>query len=654
MKQPTFSNSIGIFCGIAILLLAVMAMLLFQIEDRYQIGLLLMAGALCVVGLPSRWQAIDGWLCLVALYEGVSCSWAACPLPASRTAFYALYGLISYFLVRRLLDTGVKLPWSASYLPIGIVLLLSLGSFFVFRNSVLGVGFPDTYSFRFLFRPLGYITNVWSEVLLVLLGWICLLRRHALLFLIGALVAIWFSFSRGAYIALGIYGIIGVLWWKPRSAKWKLGLTMIATFLLTYGLCPAEVQTTLQMNRTVSQQQSTGSRIHATQAAWDAFCERPLVGYGSNNFTYAVDATLNQDSTRPYTSFAPNIVVQLLVEKGLVGTLLYAGLAMSLIVCIRRRRNEAESRIIACTLLAVGIKDLTQATWLSTPFTLWMSYVFLAFLPRDEEKMRTVSLPWLRYLLPVWAGLYLLAWNMPSWKQYLDPTAHQLRRALEAMEQPETRPEAARLLTAVEARHPEDIQIRYLQARLLLWDGAPDSAAAVWQPLAERYPRNSLYTWSLAEAYYQQEAKEKALSSAVEAIRYTPRLLTSERVAQWQQNDTAFYRALRHRLYALTPAPDASPSDYARYGYIARWCGHPQAETYLRTALQRLPNLATPWHLLGDDRKYRLLLYGAFQQDLSKAKLPEEEPLSDTRLLEMAYAPKCQHWYGLDWMEGKE
>ena len=286
--------------------------------------------------------------------------------------------------------------------------------------------------------------------------------------------------GRCAYIALGIYGIIGVLWWKPRSAKWKLGLAMIATFLLTYGLCPAEVQTTLQMNRTVSQQQSTGSRIHATQAAWDAFCERPLVGYGSNNFTYAVDATLNQDSTRPYTSFAPNIVVQLLVEKGLVGTLLYAGLAVSLIVCIGRRRNEAESRIIACTLLAVGIKDLTQATWLSTPFTLWMSYVFFAFLPRDEEKMRTVSLPWLRYLLPAWAGLYLLAWNMPSWKQYLDPTAHQLRRALEAMEQPETRSEAARLLTAVEARHPEDIQIRYLQARLLLWNGAPDSAAAVW------------------------------------------------------------------------------------------------------------------------------------------------------------------------------
>ena len=122
MKQPTFSNSIGIFRGIALLLLAVMAMLLFQIEDRYQIALLLMAGALGGVGLPSRLDAIDCGLCLIVVYEGVSCLWAACPLPASRTAFYTLYCLTSYFLVRRLLASEVKIPWGASYLPIGIAL----------------------------------------------------------------------------------------------------------------------------------------------------------------------------------------------------------------------------------------------------------------------------------------------------------------------------------------------------------------------------------------------------------------------------------------------------------------------------------------------------------------------------------------------------
>ena len=654
MKQPTFSNSIGIFRGIALLLLAVMAMLLFQIEDRYQIALLLMAGALGGVGLPSRLDAIDCGLCLIALYEGVSCLWAACPLPASRTAFYTLYCLTSYFLVRRLLASGVKIPWGASYLPIGIALLLSIGSFFVFRNSVLGVGFPDTYSFRFLFRPLGYITNVWSEVLLVLLGWISLMRRHAMLFLVGVLLAILLSFSRGAYIALGVYLLGGILWWKPRSEKWKLGITAVAACLLTYLLCPTEMRTTLQMNRTTSQQQSTESRIDATQAAWDAFCEHPLVGYGSNNFTYAIDTTLNQDSTRPYTSFAPNLIVQLLVEKGVVGTLLYVGLAVGIIVYIWKRRDNVQSRIIGITLLALGVKDLTQATWLSTPFTLWMSFVLLAFLPRGEEGKGTVSLPWMRYLLPVWVSLYVLTWNVPAWKQRLDPTAHLLRQALEAMEQDERRPEAARLLAEAATRHPEDIQIRYLQGKLSLLNGNLSQAETIWQPLATTYPRNSLYTWSYAHLLYVQQDTAKALDYAVEAIRYTPRLLTHERITQWAESDTAFYQTLRERLYTLTPSPEDSPSDYARAGYIARWCDHPQADTYLRAALQRLPNLATPWHLLGDDRKYRLLLYGAFHQNLSGTTLPEEEPLTDARLLEMAYVPKCQNWYGMEWKEGAE
>ena len=260
----------------------------------------------------------------------------------------------------------------------------------------------------------------------------------------------------------------------------------------------------------------------------------------------------------------------------------------------------------------------------------------------------------MRYLLPVWVSLYVLAWNVPAWKQRLDPTAHLLRQALEAMEQDETRPEAARLLAEAATCHPEDIQIRYLQGKLTLLNGNLSQAETIWQPLATTYSRNSLYTWSYAHLLYAQQDTTKALDYAVEAIRYTPRLLTHERITQWAESDTAFYQAVRERLYALTPSPEDSPSDYARAGYIARWCDHPQADTYLRAALQRLPNLATPWHLLGDDRKYRLLLYGAFHQNLSGTTLPVEEPLTDTRLLEMAYAPKCQNWYGMEWKEGVE
>lgn len=72
---------------------------------------------------------------LITLYDLFSCLYAECPLPAIRVSLYSLYALVAYF---------------------------------VFRKSVLEVGFEDTYHFRFLFRPLGYVTNVWSEILLLI------------------------------------------------------------------------------------------------------------------------------------------------------------------------------------------------------------------------------------------------------------------------------------------------------------------------------------------------------------------------------------------------------------------------------------------------------------------------------------------------------
>ena len=44
--------------------------------------------------------------------------------------------------------------------------------------------------------------------------------------------------------------------------------------------------------------------------------------------------------------------------------------------------------------------------------------------------------------------------------------------------------------------------------------------------------------------------------------------------------------------------------------------------------------------------KYRLLIYGAFQRDLSHKKLPEQPVLTSDSLFYMNYAPKMQSWYG--------
>lgn len=656
MPVGKLSFSRPAYIGMALLVLAIMAMLLFRMEDNYHIGLLLSACGLAWVGaLPfCQWTRIDWILSLITVYELFSCCWAECMTPAILPAFYAVFCWTVYFLLRRILAEGsiFHVVVEGGLVPIGISLLLALGSFFVFRHSVLNAGFADTYHFRFLFRPLGYITNVWAEVLLILLGWVCLMRRYSAIFIFLCVLAMLFSFSRGAYISLGIYLLVGLLWMKTKREKIRLLAVSLAAIVLTACFLPQEMKTTLQMNSTISQRQSTEGRIDAAHAAWNAFRERPLLGYGNGNFTYAIDHAMNQDSTHAFTSFAPNIIVQLLVERGILGVMFYLLLTVVVLHFIWKHRQRSKSRIICCVLLALLAKEMTQATLLCVPFTFFMLYVFLAFLQSGEvvmeEKMERKASG---YILPGVAIACFIVWNIPA-LQFMKPTPQLVNKAIEEMAlykndgKTEHLNEAAKALEEASEKHLEDLQITYLQARLYCAKKEIGEAETLLNRLVAAYPKNSLYMVALSDVQYQQDKKEIALQSFVNAVRYMPRLLTSERIRRWKQTDTLFYQNLHNRLLLLRPAPGDTPSDYARYGYIARWCDDPSADTYLRKAVAALPNLATPWRLLGEEQKYRLLLLGAFRKELDTAKLLEEQELTDELMLEMAYSAKFKNWYG--------
>lgn len=692
MSNNKLILSNNIFTAIAILLIVIMAMLLFQTEDKMQIGLLLITICLAVTYPLSfrEWTLIDITLSLITAYDLVSCLHADCSVPAIRSAFLSIFCLTSYFLLRKLFrsERVTRIIQQGSYLPIGAALLLAVCTFFIFRQSVLSVDFQDTYHFRFLFRPLGYITNVWAEVLLVLLGWVCLVRRYSGLFIFLIILAILFSFSRGAYISLGIFIACWLLFIKPKQAKLRLLAISIATIMLTALFLPTEMKTTLKMNHTVSQQQSTEGRINATQAGWETFKMHPLIGYGNGNYTFAVDQTLNQDSTLPYTTFAPNILTQLLIEKGIIGSLLYLLLAVAVCRTVIKRRKQTETCIIGCTLLALAAKEMAQATLLYTPFALFMVYVLLAFLQKEEitdaetENKPTPS----SYLLPGIAAICYVGYlffifqqdhnkscqqhSMAAWEkgeyteairlmeQTGEQTANLINRGLlytqyyRKTEDPKALNAAEQALLKVISRQPEDLQIRYLLARLYIYAKEPGKAGEIVNKLAANYPKNSLYLSAQSDVLYQQGEKDAALQPLVNAIRYTPRLLTGARIRDVQQSDTVFYQSLLKHLYKLKPSQNDSPTDYARYGYIARWCGNkPASDEYLQRAVKELPNLATPWHLLGDDNKYRLLLFGAFRKDLLTTDLPEEKEMSDEVLFKMVYQPKFSNWYGGElWM----
>ena len=673
--------------GTAMLLVVVMAMLLFQVEDKYQISFLLLIASLAVISpLPFRqWRLIDFSLCSIAVYDIISCLYANCPVPAIRAAFLSLFCLTIYLILRRLFvsDYAIQLFLRGSCLSVCAALLLAICSFFIFQQSVLNAGFQDTYHFRFLFRPLGYITNVWSEVLFLLLGWMCISRYYYGMFTFLIIMAILFSFSRGAYITLGAYIITYLLLVKPKREKVCLLAISIVAIILT-GVCmPSEMKTTLKMNSTTTQKQSTEGRITATKVAWDTFVKQPLLGYGNGNYTFAIDQRLNQDSTHPYTSYAPNIIVLLLVEKGIIGILLYLLLILSICLCIWKYRKQHGSYVIGCILLSLAVKEMAQATLFSTPISLFILYVLMAFLQKekmlDDRSKNQQSIE--KYLIPVFLLFLYVGWSVfnifqiqdeslreqseDAWKkgkfieaiclieQTRERIPNLINRGLLYMQYYEKTEDdkylqiAKIVLDKAHRQQPDDLQISYLQARLYMYRKEFKSACSILKELEVNNPKNSLYLYALSDVLYHEGKKEEALQFLVNAIRYTPNLLTMQHIQVLKQTDLLFYNTLYQHLSVLKPVFKSSPADYARYGYIAWWCGNrTEASEYLRKAVNQQPNLSTPWRLLGDDDKYRLLLFGAFQRGLLSAEPPKETKMTNELSLEMAYQAKFKNWYG--------
>ena len=620
----------------ACMLLVAMGIFLFRIDDSRLVSFLLLAGGLTAIRvLPfRRWTVLDMCIGLITLYDLFSCLYAECPLPAIRVSLYSLYALVAYFVFRRILSwqPAERIVRSGSDVLTGIALVLAVLSFFVFRKSVLEVGFEDTYHFRFLFRPLGYVTNVWSEILLLILGWACLsCRRYASVFIFLTFTAIFLSFSRGAYVASGIY-LVGSLLVMHKADKLRIVLSALAALVLVVVCCPKEVQTTLAMNRTASQRQSTESRVQGTSAAWTAFKVCPLVGYGNGNYTYALDTATGQDSTKSFTSMPPNTLARMLVEKGIVGTSLYVLFLLAVVCVLWQQRKRRESRIIGCTLLALFAKDMSQSAWGEIPFLMLVVYLLLAYLQKEEEeKPERIPLSASSYTIAGFSLVAVLAWNVPVVLRMVDPTGTYLEQ---------------RDYREAWMKHPDDAQLCYLYASRTLLKENPEEADSMLRKLTMDFPRNSLYLRAYAGRCYTKGDKETACRMMAEAICYTPRLLDDEWMHGWKRSDSLFHVRVVRKALEKKPGNEASASDYARYGYAVHWIGDTlTASTYLKRAVRLLPNLATPYLLLGEYDKYKLLMYGAFHADVKRASLPDLPPVNEDYLLKKQVAVKIRNWY---------
>lgn len=690
-----------------IILLAVVAMALFQVNDPYGLKILLLL--MCAIWSSSFSRQNFSYIDMIVLlwwgYDILLC-WmginAIASIYAIRTSTVCLLLYISLRNIG-LVSGASRLYWRGLCLIVGITIVLSLGTFVIFKNAVIVAGFEELYSFRFLFKPLGYHTNAWATFLFLSVGVMALARQKRVigygmyLCLMGLTwCALLLSFSRGVFILAGFYGL-GLLWGMC-STKERLGT--IAVILLAVGMVtlgfPQETKTTLSLHKTVSQQQSTQGRVHATKAALEVFAENRWLGAGTGNYTLVVDRTLNQDSRQAYTSYAPNFMIRVLIEKGLVGVALYfvGGIGVG-IYCYRRRQWNT-GRIIGVSLFMVFLKEMTLCTLPDTPIGIVLVYIMLAGIQQQERltaSLNNVAYRKLRNGVLVLCVLCYIGCIVCFFKQQSENKRIELSWiALEkenyeevihlTQQMGEEVPllinkatvymscflkqknnawliYAEQALKEADRKQPEDVHIDYLLAELALLQNNRNEAVCILQRLAALYPENALYQYKLYECLLFDNRDIEALVYLENAIRLMPRILQMESVKLFQVKKPIFNEHLIANLLRYQPTDKEPVSELARFGFIAYHFNQKEiAKSCLQRVVQKMPHFSTPWFLLGQiyaqendnkeaelcKRRYKLLTWGAFAFSVDGVNEKVSEPISEEILLNK-YIMKFKSWY---------
>lgn len=693
---------------LSLLLALAVTVTMFRIGDPCCLLLVCLLAGLVWKRPWFRWSGIDVVLMCICLYDAVD--FCLHPYRGIEAAEASLTGLCCYFLVR---NASVEGFLKLLLLPVGAALTLTFVSFGMFADAVQGAGFADTYSFRFLFRPLGYITNAWASVWLAVLGLLAVgyvrVPRWRIGFglcWIAVSVALLLSFSRGAFLAWGV--CVGLTFFALRSGKLRAGV-LAASLCIGAGiylLFPTETATTLAMDKTVSQRQSTESRVNATEKAIDVWRAHPWTGTGSGSYTLSMDKTLNEDTTRAYTTYAPNPVVQLLVEKGVVGMVLYGGLCIVVLVRWWKNRKDETTCIVTACLIAVGLKEMTMSIALADAAVLVLLYVLLGVLNKETQiyadfrslennKKSSFICANLRFFPLLAIGIVcVIGFNVVNYRVRKEKEL--TKQAVEAMKE-NRYADVADLLAEASERKPgvinravlaaftadsllpsgyaaqaeadlaredngTDVYVTYLRAKLEAKRGDLAPAIGRLQGLAETYPRNAAFAYELGYQLNIQNSKLKMNHSIVNfhrALQLSPRLLHTERTRKMLASDSLFQEQVTKGLASELTGKEQTANAYARAGSLAYYLGDAEeAERYLRKAVAEQPGYTVPWLLLGRIseaegrteeaencyRKYNLRVKGAFSNS-DKAMERENTDFAERELLLKEYAVKFQNWY---------
>lgn len=373
------------------LFLTIVVVSLFLLEDPYR---LLFYGLLLSTGRLFSKPRIDltTILVIICIYQ-----WTVY-LISRKVDYEAVYNFtfctLLFIQLRHLLLDLKNEILIYRFILIIIFVFISITSVslvFFLKRAYLS-GFDSIYPLRFLYHPLGYPINTLSSVYTIFLGIVGVgfykdkgwrIGYFTAWILISILLLL--TFSRASYIVWIGYAIWYIFAIQIRRNKLYLITISFGVFLCVLIFFPKETSTTLSMNKTNSQIVSTISRVNTSGKAITVFQQSPWFGAGMGNYSLAMDKVLNQDSTYSFTTYAPNIIVAILIEQGLFGLSLFLCLLLLVVYRVLKMRDNKIVFIASGCLVFFLLKEMSICTMFNNKTVMLLTSLLFAVVSREIE-----------------------------------------------------------------------------------------------------------------------------------------------------------------------------------------------------------------------------------------------------------------------------
>jgi len=534
------------------------------------------------------------------------------PLTIAITIFLAIFILTSF--------TGINLErsfWSTNERMTGIFTMLHLFAFFVVLSSVfkrredwekiLGVSIivGVIVSFTTLmdsginargggtigntsFMAAYLLFNIFFAIALFLSkrGRWQIFSGISLLIMLPVLLT---STARGAIISfslgLGLL-ILGYLIFSQKKAFKRLALGIVL-FLIIIGISTAVFQPPFVKDKIESNLGDMKSRFVVWEKGWKGFQEKPILGWGPENFNnvflkyFNPCMSLSECGSEVWFDRTHNIVLDTLVTTGIIGLLSYLAVFGVAIIGLLKtlpkivdRKNIFLPLTMAVLLIVYFFQNLLVFDMINTYLVFFLTLAFISFLINrtEEEKeikvrrvhpvlalaiiVMSVWVFWVGNVKPAMANYYLIKTISSSYIEdssiYFQKSLNSWMNRYEAREQfaqkitkstyqeiPEVMKESLQGALDLAATEMEkSIEQNYLDFRHYLFLGELynssyrlvgdteklKKAEDILQKAIQLSPTNQHGYWYLAETRFAQGREEEAISFLQKAIDLEPRL----------------------------------------------------------------------------------------------------------------------------------